>query len=214
MSQENRHDAKIAEAQIVFTKQDTDSSFLTHSDSLGMYNISLPLGVYHVEASHPTHETFNTCDGFYYAQTEESNRADIYLWQKGECSCPESGLLHGNKNYNPNDFSDRAPDVQLSLSQPNVGVGDTVQITISGSDDTGLVHVFWKLIGTCNSNIEGGTIFCQGDTVAEQTWNLVLYEPGNFLITANARDIAFPVSMEAHEASSAFGKACVNLIVE
>jgi len=153
----------------------------------GQYTVALPPGRYAVTAFHEGYETFTTGSGYFVNPGGGYQTANIFLEVKGGVLCPSSGHLPSTARQNPSQ-RDAPPRLNMTIHPSVVAAGEEFNVTLEGSDDTGLAMIWWWA--------ESGD---EGFKKAQ---------------AANARDISYPTPGEAHQASEGMGMACAVLVVK
>ncbi len=122
------------------------------------------------------------------------------------------------------------PTISLDISSQSVVAGQSFTLTVSGSSEEALKSVWWGVreAGTTdfvtipgsnngtavNLSAAQDVTICDGQTYCEYTRTVIIDDPGNYEIWANARDtIYFSVTGEPHQASEGIGLAIAGINV-
>ena len=116
------------------------------------------------------------------------------------------------------------PTVYLNVNPQSVTAGEPFTVTVSAAAQAGLVSAWWFVEDVNNPAFHvipgsvGGDSPVNGNLAAAQDWGMcagqtdcqyqrtvIIDEPGDYLIKANARDALYPVPGEPHQASEGIG---------
>ena len=195
----------ISEAQITLQSEDGNFYKMAISNANGNYSVTLPIGRYHAIATHPEYELFTTCQGFV-GVTSQENIFNIKMRLKG------SGCKKKNNNFDPSQQMDQPPSIEISVNKTTLRLGESLEVTLNGSDDTGLHSIWWWGTGSCENDIyQAHWYACQDSKNCQNTWVVTPSSLGNLILEANSRDNMYPTTGEAHQASEGLGIACVEV---
>ena len=204
----------ISGARVMFEAEDETHRAETLSSD-GEYRIRLPIGRYRVRATYQDYRDYTTGSGFVLVNAEQSpTYFNIFLTVREGLKCPPSGRLTSNSPDPRKAPADGPPTVSISTSVRSARVGETFTVYLEGSDDTGLVAIWWGAYGRADDELLRGNTNCDGQTKCKGQWSAVSSIPGELFLWANARDMSYPAPGEAHQTSEGQGMACVAIMIQ
>jgi len=107
------------------------------------------------------------------------------------------------------------PTVSISVSPKEVKEGEEITVTITGTDDKDLSAIWWWGENTGDTELDKEQWYSCSGTSATKTWTVSTagLAPGTYTLGANARDAAYPVEGEPHQASEGEGIAYATFTV-
>ena len=181
----------------------------TTSRAEGLYRVELPLGRYYVEAFYPGYLAFHTKPGFS-VLTGGQQTHNIDLTPEG-LTCSTQGLLIPGKSsfLSTEGLENQPPNVTISTHPSEVQFGQPFNVTVVGQDDRGL-HMIWWVVeetGIPEPAVRDTVQYCGGATECTKVYSVVMDRPGEYILTANARDA------EGRQATTYFPHTCANITV-
>jgi hypothetical protein len=204
----------ISDVSISFESEDGKTKKTVVSQN-GKYNIALPVGRYRVIASHPNYEIYNTGAGYFVVSKNSGfSTGNIFLNTQNGTICPSSKKNNKNSNKTFLKQSDQPPTVNISIRPSAVKRGKNFTVTVHFRDDRGLESIWWFGEQTGDNNIDKAHWFdCNGKQSCAFNEIVSTQVIGNLMLLANARDLAYPTTGEAHQASEGEGIACATVTV-
>ncbi|MBI2522808.1 hypothetical protein HYW19_00290 [Candidatus Woesearchaeota archaeon] len=104
--------------------------------------------------------------------------------------------------------ADSAPTVAVSASPTTIVAGQTFNVTVIGTDDTGLVAIWWWAVNSTDTELNKAHWYnCNSATYCSNSWLVSTSALGTIKLEANSRDTSYPVAGEPHQASEGAGIA-------
>ena len=133
-------------------------------------------------------------------------------------------LTYCNPNYNQvcvagkntcqTSINDSAPTVSIVVNPTAVTQGQFFNVTVAGTDDVGLVAIWWWGVNTADAELNKAHWYsCNGAKFCTYSWLVSTNATGTLTLGANSRDTAYPVAGQPHQASEGAGIAYVTLSV-
>ncbi len=181
----------------------------------GRYRIALPVGRYRVIASHPNYEIYITGAGYFVVSSNSGfSTGNIFMNFQNGIICPLSVNFNKNQDRAFLKQADRPPTVNVSIHPSVVKRAQKFTVTVSGRDDRGLKSIGWFGEQTGDNNLDKAHWFdCYGKQICGFNETVSTQVIGNLILMANARNLAYPTTGEAHQASEGEGMACATVTV-
>jgi hypothetical protein len=110
--------------------------------------------------------------------------------------------------------SDRPPTVNILIHPSVIKRGQEFTVTVRAKDDRGLESIWWFGEQTGDNNIDKAHWFdCNGKQSCAFNETVSTQVIGNLMLLGNARDLVYPTTGEAHQASEGEGIACATVTV-
>jgi hypothetical protein len=204
----------ISDVLITFESEDGKIKKTVVSQN-GSYRIALPVGRYRVIASHPNYEIYTTGSGYFVVSSNSGfSTGNIFMNSPNGIICPSSGKFNKNQDRSFLKQSDRPPTVNISIHPSVVKRAQKITVTVSGRDDRGLESIWWVGEQTGDNHLDNAHSFdCYGKQICAFNETVSTQVIGNLILMANARDLAYPTTGEAHQASEGEGMACATVTV-
>jgi len=108
---------------------------------------------------------------------------------------------------------DKPPTVFISVAPEKVKVGETFKVLLKAEDDVGLQSMWWWGENTGIPDLDKAHTARIFGKSAASSWTVTATKEGTFSFAANARDSAYLIPGEAHQASEGEGIAYATITV-
>lgn len=120
----------------------------------------------------------------FYARVRAEIDGDIVLIDSDAYSLPT-----GSSSNNPNDLANRVPTVEITVDKTSVARGESVKVTVKGSDKDRNLKNIWLISNNNGLWGEWKKLKCSDTEICENTWTETESEEGTSYFGAYAQDL-------------------------
>ncbi|MFH1380458.1 MAG: Ig-like domain-containing protein [bacterium] len=108
------------------------------------------------------------------------------------------------------------PTVAISVEPERVVIGESITVTVAGTDDLDLSAIWWFGVNTADVDMNKAHWYACSGTNVTHAWTIETAElsVGTYKLGANSRDKAYPTPGEPHQASEGAGIAYTSFVIK